>query len=292
MRAKESCASRQQVPSLPFRIFMRARRVRSTSLLEYGITALLTFARPGYYTFQECGSQTNPTIGIEIGETYTFIQQDMHNYMHPLGFAYFPDGAHDDKAELEPGVVPGGALAGGCADTLTCPAPMYFKNGEYVGVYSNIPDVKNVTTGEGDFGLDNYEPLFFRNLVDWTDFGTFKVMLRFDQDYDQDVFYFCHVRLCCQLYPAWLWTANVLHARAWDPSPTICRCTNSCPAASSCLETESLLTRLMLPRSRTSMTSQGLSINNAERLVWTATNYPTPIAQINLFATKKRPLRR
>jgi hypothetical protein len=147
----------------------------------------------GYFSFQECGSETNPTIGIEIGETYTFLQQDKHNYMHPLGFAYFPDGAHDDKAELEPGVVPGGATSGGCADTLTCPAPMYFMDDEYVGVYSNNPNVKNVTTNEGDFGLDNYEPLFFRNLVDWTDFGTFKVMLRFDQDYDQDLFYFCHV---------------------------------------------------------------------------------------------------
>ena len=44
----------------------------------------------------------NPTIGVEIGQSYTFVQADISNWMHPMGFAYFPDGAHDDKDELEP----------------------------------------------------------------------------------------------------------------------------------------------------------------------------------------------
>lgn len=56
----------------------------------------------GYFWFEECGNVTNPTIGIEIGQVYTFVQADRSNYMHPLGFAYFPDGAHVDKNELEP----------------------------------------------------------------------------------------------------------------------------------------------------------------------------------------------
>jgi hypothetical protein len=30
--------------------------------------------------------------------------QDITNYYHPLGLAYYPDGAHDDVDELEPGV--------------------------------------------------------------------------------------------------------------------------------------------------------------------------------------------
>jgi hypothetical protein len=140
---------------------------------------------------------TNPTIGIEVGETYTFVQNDMTNYMHPLGFAYFPDGAHDNKPELEPGVVPGGSQTGGCAANMTCPSPMYHRNDKYVGIYSNNPALKNATTAEGDFGLDQYEPLFLRDPVEWRNFGTFSVSLRFDHIYDQDLFYFCHVSQAC-----------------------------------------------------------------------------------------------
>ena len=54
--------------------------------------------------FEECGEVINPTIVMEMGETYTFIQRDRSNYFHPLGFSYFADGAHDGKEELEPGV--------------------------------------------------------------------------------------------------------------------------------------------------------------------------------------------
>lgn len=57
----------------------------------------------GYFYFEECGkNNTNPTIGIEVGQVYKFVQTDRSNYMHPMGFAYFPDGAHVGKNELEP----------------------------------------------------------------------------------------------------------------------------------------------------------------------------------------------
>ena len=42
--------------------------------------------------------------GVEKGVTYRFVQSDETNYYHPLGLAYYPDGAHDDVDELEPGV--------------------------------------------------------------------------------------------------------------------------------------------------------------------------------------------
>jgi hypothetical protein len=29
---------------------------------------------PGYFTFEECGDEVNPTIGMEVGVTYTFLQ--------------------------------------------------------------------------------------------------------------------------------------------------------------------------------------------------------------------------
>jgi hypothetical protein len=37
----------------------------------------------GYYEFEECEG-TNPTIGMEIGQTYTFMQTDISNYYHPM----------------------------------------------------------------------------------------------------------------------------------------------------------------------------------------------------------------
>jgi hypothetical protein len=153
-------------------------------------------SRAGYYSFEECGDMVNPTIGLEIGETYTFSQVDRSNYMHPMGFAYYPDGAHDDKPELEPAVAATSKqrAAGSCVANATCPAPMYFSGDEYVGVYSNIAEVKNVTSGEEDFGLDVYEPLFFISSGDWAAMDPFSIKLRFDdEDHAEDIFYFCHV---------------------------------------------------------------------------------------------------
>ncbi|CAB9519555.1 expressed unknown protein [Seminavis robusta] len=129
---------------------------------------------------------------MEMGETYTFIQRDRSNYFHPLGFSYSADGAHDGKEELEPGVGLGSDKS--CEADKTCPAPMYMLNGEYLGEYSNIPAVKPRTTGTENFGLDDYEPLFFRPLPEWAALGEFAIKLRFDDaSYGQDIFYFCHI---------------------------------------------------------------------------------------------------
>jgi hypothetical protein len=79
---------------------------------------------------------------------------------------------------------------------------MYYQNGVSLGTYSNLPTTTNssviqiseVTTGEEDFGLDFYEPKFFHPLGDWLSYGKFEIVLRFDvDDYDKDLFYFCHV---------------------------------------------------------------------------------------------------
>merc|ERR1719471_1529137 len=60
----------------------------------------------GYYSFEECGDEHNPTLEMKIGTTYMFDQSHKTNHMHPLGFAYYPGGAHNDKDELEPGIKP------------------------------------------------------------------------------------------------------------------------------------------------------------------------------------------
>lgn len=33
----------------------------------------------GYFQFEECGDFDNPTLGLEVGKTYQFIQQDPSN---------------------------------------------------------------------------------------------------------------------------------------------------------------------------------------------------------------------
>jgi hypothetical protein len=81
---------------------------------------------------------------------------------------------------------------------------MYYQNGVSLGKYSNLPtnaseidtglQISQVTTGEEDFGLGFYEPKFFHPLGDWLGYGKFEIMLHFDvDDYDKDLFYFCHV---------------------------------------------------------------------------------------------------
>lgn len=148
----------------------------------------------GYYTFEECGDKTNPTLGMEVGKTYEFVQADRSNYYHPLGFAYFPDGAHADADELEPGIVPPGSSST-CDADMSCPAPMYYIGDEYKGTYSNNDELVEVTADEDNFGLDDYEPLFFHPMPDWIGYGQFRIFLKFDEDtdFDKDIFYFCHI---------------------------------------------------------------------------------------------------
>jgi hypothetical protein len=122
----------------------------------------------------------NPTIGIELGETYTIDQSDRSNWYHPMGFAYFPDGDHDGKDELEPVIT---QTNSDCPADFSCPAPKYHLNGEFLGV-----------NGTENFGLDVYEPAFQQGIVDWSSAGNYTVELMFDDAaYTKDIFYFCHV---------------------------------------------------------------------------------------------------
>jgi hypothetical protein len=78
--------------------------------------------------------------------------------------------------------------------SVICLAPMYFSGDVYLGVYSNISEVMNVTSGQDDFGLDAYKPLFSLSLSDWASTDPFSIKLRFDdEDHAEEIFYFCHV---------------------------------------------------------------------------------------------------
>jgi hypothetical protein len=72
---------------------------------------------------------------------------------------------------------------------------MYYKNGEYLGVYNNTPPEMSAQqyVNDADFGLDAYEPDFFRPLPDWAA-EEYSVKLTFGATYWHDIFYFCHVR--------------------------------------------------------------------------------------------------
>merc|ERR1719407_376659 len=114
----------------------------------------------GYFKFNECGATSMPVISMKRGVKYIFDQSDASNWYHPLGMAYFPDGAHAGVDELEPGITQttGDTCAGG-----------------------------------NDFGLDNYEPEFFIPKGDWLA-TKYKVELTItDTAYATDMFYFCHI---------------------------------------------------------------------------------------------------
>lgn len=145
----------------------------------------------GHYVVDGCEG-VNPTLLLEMNRTYKFDQSDISNWYHLVGFAYEADGAHVSVDELEPGIPPPGT-GSQCADTNSCPSPMYFKNGEYQGSYSNNPDLVQGVAGSDDFGLDAVEPLFFHPLGDWEGYGAMETYLKFDQEMAQDFFYFCHI---------------------------------------------------------------------------------------------------
>jgi hypothetical protein len=64
----------------------------------------------------------------------------------------------------------------------------------FQGTYSNNPNITG-TAGSDNFGLDDYEPLFFHPPPEWTGYGTFEVSLLIPEmdGFVADIFYFCHV---------------------------------------------------------------------------------------------------
>jgi hypothetical protein len=142
----------------------------------------------GYFKILECGDEVMPTIGMKRGITYTFDQTDPSNWYHAIGFSYFPDGAHKGVDELEPTISQSG---GACADDASCQAPMYFKDGAYVG--GTYDGARVPAQGGEDFGLDVYEPEFFFESALWEE-AKYTVQLTLtDEDYEMDMFYFCHI---------------------------------------------------------------------------------------------------
>merc|ERR1712078_712004 len=132
-----------------------------------------------------------PTLDIKRGVEYTMIQKDPTNWFHPLGLAYYPDGAHDDVPELEE------PTPGECdEEQFKCnpgegvqQAPLYCINGEC----ETYEDWNNGTVS----GLDVYEPVFQRPEDQWEEEGgegSYSVKITIPEDSKTaEFYYFCHI---------------------------------------------------------------------------------------------------
>merc|ERR1712115_159995 len=131
-----------------------------------------------------------PTLKIKRGVEYTFVQEDVSNWYHPLGLAYYPDGAHTGVPELEE------PTPAECdeAEYMCNPgdgvqqAPLYCINGECEA----MSDWNNGVTS----GLDVYEPVFQRPEDQWEEEGEASYAVKFTIPTDSktaEFYYFCHI---------------------------------------------------------------------------------------------------
>ena len=116
----------------------------------------------------------SPKLHLNQGQKYTFVQNDVSNWYHPVGFSYEPGGAHND-CRID--------------DSGECP--------ELDGSHLQYK-VDGVNAEDGDFGLDAYEPLFFYPQGEWVYIDeeagtthTYSVELTVPDV--TDFYYFCHI---------------------------------------------------------------------------------------------------
>merc|ERR1711907_202433 len=132
-----------------------------------------------------------PTLKIKRGVENTFVQEDVLNWYHPLGLAYYPDGAHTGVPELEEPTPaecdeeeymcnPGNGVK---------QAPLYCVN----GTCETYEDWNNGVTS----GLDVYEPLFQipeDQREEKGGEGSYSVKITIPEDSKTaELYYFCHI---------------------------------------------------------------------------------------------------
>jgi len=150
-----------------------------------------TPGRMGEFEVEGCDG-TSPVLALKKGETYTLIQHDITNWMHPLGLAYYPDGAHGYKHFEE---VP--ELEFPTPDTcdqaqFSCNPGAGVKQAPLYGideVYETYDDWNNGETG----GLDIYEPAFKVPQEQWQE-HKYSVRITVPlESKTKEFFYFCHI---------------------------------------------------------------------------------------------------
>mmetsp|Transcript_20472 Transcript_20472/g.38499 ORF Transcript_20472/g.38499 Transcript_20472/m.38499 type:complete len:317 (-) Transcript_20472:872-1822(-) len=136
---------------------------------------------------------------MQAGVEYTFDQTDITNWLHPIGFAYYPDGALKNADELEIGVDPPGGSTTGCSATETCQSPQYYGGikgttflGGPAGTLLSTTDNPHAGVADGGFGLDTYEPQFAADRETWQ-LNKYNVKLTITDSATATFFYFCHI---------------------------------------------------------------------------------------------------
>lgn len=133
------------------------------------------------------GPTRKPTLKMKAGSTYKFVQEHVSNWMHPLGYAYYPDGAHAEGRglpfdELEPALKPPSGGDDSCEAGSTCQTPEYYGG----------PDGTTFLGKSGDSGLDVYEPQFKYPHAFWTT-QKYNVRLTITDPKTAEIYYFCHI---------------------------------------------------------------------------------------------------
>ena len=117
----------------------------------------------------------SPNIVVQVGSVVTWAQHDFSNWFHPLGFAYYPDGAH-------------GATWGGEGR-----AEIEGKGELQYKIDGQNPSCDNA----GDTGLDCYEPEFFYPRDVWAG-KNYSAVLNITEEVAAKsnggvLYYFCHI---------------------------------------------------------------------------------------------------
>ncbi|CAN0564020.1 unnamed protein product, partial [Ectocarpus sp. 12 AP-2014] len=123
------------------------------------------------------------------GETYEFSQLEASNWYHPLGFAYYPDGAHEGVDELEEGIGSGERCQKGGG------------GGRHI-FSKHLGSMERWSLGnmllscdchaEALSDLDTYEPQFFFPEETWLE-TNYTVELTVTDPDVTEIFYFCHI---------------------------------------------------------------------------------------------------
>eukprot|EP00092_Neocalanus_flemingeri_P008162 GFUD01008802.1.p1 GENE.GFUD01008802.1~~GFUD01008802.1.p1 ORF type:complete len:391 (-),score=82.88 GFUD01008802.1:147-1319(-) len=154
----------------------------------------VNFHSPGRMgEFQVDGCNCNsPVLAVKRGETYTLVQDNITNWMHPLGLAYYPDGAHGfqlfaEVPELEyptPQVCDQVQFSCNPGENVK-QAPLYGID----GIHETYEDWNNGLTS----GLDVYEPAFKVPQDQWKEQKySVKITVPLESK-TKEFFYFCHI---------------------------------------------------------------------------------------------------
>jgi uncharacterized protein (DUF305 family) len=167
----------------------------------------------GYYQVAGYDSSGAPELEVEIGQTYVFDQSHGTNWYHPIGFAYYPDGAHNGNVEILDN--------SGCEDFCegkagatcehcepgqtrdTCPAAcddagavQYKIDDGWTGQSTDVGLASNTGTDVTIF-VPGYEPEFFIPKAEWLQ-KHYTVELTLSpavlaRAIGGELFYFCHI---------------------------------------------------------------------------------------------------